>query len=375
MNGMQRGGRKVLVDARTGWGSGIGRFIVNAVPGVARAMPDTRFDVLVEEKDVARARHELGDTANLTLCPVTIAPFSLREQIALPGYAAGYDLTWFTNYWMPLRWKGAFVTTVHDLLHLDRELFPTSAAKRTLSLRTFAKVCRDARAVMFDSRFSERVFHNMIGRPDVSRTIHLGIDHRDWPDITSRPWNAKEQRVVVVAAAKAHKNFKMILAAWARAKVAPGWCLTIVTPNEQLRSSVDVAALATGNRTVDFRQGISNAELRDLYDSAAVVVTPSLYEGFGFPLLEGLQAGAMCISSTAESMVEIAEGAFVQFVNGHDLDGWVTALERVCSSIDDDDRRLHAPLSQHNATWAARYRWDVTSDRIARVLHDAFDPV
>lgn len=366
-------GPRLLVDARTGWGSGIGRFIANAVPGVARSMSDARFDVLVGNDDAARAREELGDLPNIALRPVSIRPFSLREQIELPRLAAGYDLTWFTNYWVPLRWKGPFVTTVHDLLHLDHDLFPASRAKRALSRRTFAKVRRDARAVMFDSRFSERTFDAQIGRPVSGQTIHLGIDHRDWPAITPRPWHQKERRIVVVAAAKAHKNFKVILDAWTQARVANDWRLTIVTPNEQLRSSIDVAALASGGRTIDLRQGISNAELRDLYDAAAIVMTPSLYEGFGFPLLEGLQAGALCISSTAESMVEMAEGAFVQFVNGRDVEGWIGAIQIACSMIDAGSFD-HAPLIQRNTDCVSRYRWDSTSHRIAAVLRNALDP-
>lgn len=364
---------RLMVDARVGWGSGIGRFIVNAVPGVARAMPDIDFDVVVDEPDAVRAAEELTGTPNLTMRPVAIRPFSAREQIALPKLAAEYDLAWFTNYWVPLAWNGPFVTTVHDLLHLDRDLFPASPVKRALSRRTFAKVRRDARAVMFDSRFSERVFHDRVGAPAVSHTIHLGIDHRDWPAITPRPWDEKERRIVVVAAAKAHKNFPMILRAWAQARIPAGWSLTIVTPNEQLRSSIDVAALTAGQRTVELRQGIDNAELRDLYDAAAVVMTPSLYEGFGFPLLEGLQAGAWCLSSTADSMVEMAEGTFVQFVNGRDLTGWITALEDSCAAID-AGRLDHAALTAHNIERVSRYSWDTCCERIAAVLRGALLP-
>jgi glycosyltransferase involved in cell wall biosynthesis len=361
---------KLLVDARVGWGSGIGRFIVNAVPGVARAMPDVRFDIMVEEQDANRAVAELGEAANVTVRPIKIRAFSSREQVLLPKMAAGYNLTWFTNYWVPLAWKGPFVTTVHDLLHLDHDLFPASPVKRALARQTFAKVCRNARAVMFDSRFSERAFHDQIGLPAASHTIHLGIDHRDWPAMTPRPWAEKERRIVVVAAAKTHKNFRMILNAWTKARIPPDWCLTIVTPNEQLRSSIDVAALAAGQRTIDLRQGISNTELRDLYDAAAVVVTPSLYEGFGFPLLEGLQAGAWCISSTADSMVEMAEGTFLQFVNGRDLEGWIAALEDSCAAID-RSRFDHAPLVASNIERVSRYQWAVTCDRIVAVLRDA----
>jgi len=361
---------RLLVDARVGWGSGIGRFVINAVPGVARAMTDVHFDVMVEEQNAVRAIQAFSEVPNITVCPVGIPPFSVREQIALPKLATGYDLTWFTNYWVPLAWKGPFVTTVHDLLHLDRELFPVSLIKHTLARKTFLKSKHDARAVMFVSRFSERMFHDQIGIPLASHAIHSGIDHNDWPAVIQRPWHAKEHRIVVVAAAKAHKNFQMILDAWARARISSDWQLTIVTPSEQLRSSIDVAALADGKRIIDLRQGISDAELRNLYDAAAVVITPSLYEGFGFPLLEGLQAGAWCISSTADALVEIAEGAFVQFVNGRDLEGWIAALEGSCALIEKGNFDC-APLTASNIKRVSQYRWEDTCNRITMVLRGA----
>lgn len=360
---------KLLVDARTGWGHGIGRVIANTVPRVARLRPSWQFDALVPPDYVATAEVAFADTPNLSVVPSAIEPFSPAEQVALPRLAPTYDLTWFTNYWVPLAWRGRFAVTVHDMLHLLPDLLPASWPKRALARQTFSKVRRDAVAVMFDSRFTERAFAQMIGKPrGRGITVPLGGDHLDYD--APRSVAERSRRLLVVAASKKHKNFALLFEAWRRARVPEGWTLTVITPGEMLRSSVDLAAMAGQESRIDIRRGVSNAELASLYADSAILLMPSLYEGFGLPLLEGMLAGALCISSTAGSMVEIAEGAFVQFVNGDDLVGWTGAIEEACAIVDSGAPDLQ-PLLQHNIVRARRFRWDRTAEQVAAIFDTA----
>ena len=359
---------KLLVDARTGWGHGIGRVVTNTVPRVARLRPSWQVDALVPTEHVATAEQAFSGAANIRVVACSVSAFSLDEQLHLSRYAQGYDLTWFTNYWVPLGWKGRFAVTVHDMLHLMPDLLPASWPKRMLARQTFAKVRRQARAVMFDSRFTADAFERMVGKPRVGVVVPLGGDHLDYG--VPRPVGARTRRLLVVAASKKHKNFALLFDAWRRAQVADHWILTVVSPSEMLRTSVDLNALTAQEGRIDVRRGISNAELAALYADTAVLLMPSLYEGFGLPLLEGMLAGALCISSSAGSMVEIAEGAFVQFVNGRDLPGWTHAIEAACTIMDRGDLDL-APLLDHNVEVARRFCWASTAEEVAAVLERA----
>lgn len=362
---------RVLVDARLGWGSGIGRYIENMVPRVARLSPEVRFDLLVTHQHADRAREVMGQSHNVAVIATAIQPFSVAEQYRLAPLARGYDLTWFTNYWTPWRWPGRFVATVYDLIHLRPDIFPASPLKRWVSRRAFARVGRKAKATFFISRFTRDEFERIVGRPRRGVVTHLGIDHVGW-EATDAPSPTKAKRLLVVAASKAHKNFSTVLDAWARAQVARHWTLTVITPNEKLRSFVDVHSLAERSRNVDVRQGVSDAELRTLYAEAMILLAPSLYEGFGFPLLEGLRAGAFGISSTAGSLVEIAEGADVALVNGLDVDGWVTAIERACARFDEPGFDP-APIVSRNMAHAGTFCWEYTARATADALRAALD--
>lgn len=359
---------KVLVDARLGWGSGIGRHIANTVPLVARMMPDVHFDAQVMPQDEARAIDAFSGIQNLAIKTVDISPFSIAEQIRLPQTAKGYNLTWFTNYWVPLAWSGPYIATVHDMLHLRTDLFPASVLKRTLSRLTFSKLARSASAVSFGSRFSQREFEILFGKAKHSRVHYYGIDHSGWPMFNPNNPPPKAKKLLVVGASKMHKNFDTLLSAWNRAEVGDGWTLTIISPDEKLRSSINLHALSERAGKTRVRMGVSNEELRNLYAEAAIMLTPSLYEGFGLPFIEAMQAGAFCITSTAESMVEISEGAFACFVNGRDVAGWTSAIENVCRMIDDATFDLSA-IQRRNMEHALQFTWqrvaEVTVDLIA----------
>lgn len=356
---------RVLVDGRIGWGAGIGRVIAETVPRVAALQPDIGFDLLVNHKDGERAQSAIGACVNATVKLTDVQPFSAREQLALPHLSREYDLTWFTNYWVPLRHARPFVVTVHDVLHLHDQLFPASRVKRTLSRATFAKVRRDADVVMFDSRFTAREFLWRVGKPRRSQVVHLGADHL--PEIEPAALPGKERRLLIVAASKYHKNFAMALQAWAAAQVGRDWRLTIVTPGDPMRSSIDLAQFAREAERVDIVQGVDDSELAALYQRSAILLMPSHYEGFGLPLLEGLRAGAWCISSTAAALVEIGEGAFIQFVDPADRQGWTAAMEWACGEWERRPELLF-PLIRHNLVQARHYTWSRTAEQVAGVL-------
>ena len=360
---------QLLVDARTGWGHGIGRVITNTVPRIAQARADWRIEVLVPPRHVAAAEMAFAAAPNLTVVPCPIAPFSLREQTMLQRHAREADLTWFTNYWVPLAWRTPFVATVHDMLHLLPQYLPASPLKRAMARQTFVKLRREARVVMFVSRFTQAEFTRMVGPPrHRSETVTLGGDHLDYGEF--RPMAARNRRLIVVAASKKHKNFSALFDAWRKARVPRHWTLTVISPQEMMLSSIDLASLAGKVERIEIMRNISNEDLAALYADSAILLMPSLYEGFGLPLLEGMLAGALCVSSSAGSLIEVAQGGFVQFVNGADIDGWTTAIERSCAMVDGGEPELD-PLLRHNITCADRFRWDETARQAVAVLEEA----
>ena len=359
--------RRVMVDARLGLGSGIGRYVQNIVPRVAARLSDVSFYLVVEPGEAARAADFVaGSLGNVIVQPNATRPFSLREQISFPALAGRVDATWFVNYWMPLRWRGRALTIVHDLLHLTPNLFAASRAKRALARATFAKVRRDAEEIIFISRFTEREFNDHVG-PAAGRTsvVHHGIDHNGAEQIA--PSGPKQCQMIVVAAAKQHKNFEAVMEAWRRSALPSPWKLIIVTPGDALRSSLGSDALASADASVEVHRGVSDAELWRLYQQSAVLLMPSRYEGFGLPLLEGMAQGCVPISSTADALVEVGTGGCVSYVPPLDVEGWVAAMRTIAERTASDPEWVER-AGARNVAHARNWRWDDAADRTAMVL-------
>lgn len=356
---------RILVDARLPWGSGIGRYVRNIVPLVAKHMSHKHFTLLVAPGDIERAEDAIANCANITVLATTIKPFSLGEQTGLAALADDHELTWFTNYWVPLRWRGRFVATVHDLIHLDPR-FPASVVKRFAASRTFAKVRRDAEHVIFVSRFSARVFTADIGMPRASSVVHHGIDHAGI-GIRGNTASERSRIALVVAAAKEHKNLPLMLEAWKQADLTD-WQLAIVTPNDDLRSSIDLVEQAGRIGNVQIHRGISDDALSALYANAGFALVPSRYEGFGLPLLEAMRAGTPVVSSTADALVEVASGALIPFVDPDDREGWVQAICDMASKCGPTNEWQQG-ISRHNRVIADSFTWSKAAILTAGILN------
>lgn len=357
---------RILIDARLGWGSGIGRYVVNAVPLVAALLPEIAFDIMVTRDDFEKAKQLLSQATNIRVVSVAIEPFSLSEQIRISGLAKNYDLTWFTNYWVPLNFRHPFIAVVHDMLHQEPDLFPASRPKRMLSKLTFQHIARRASAICFGSRFSQREFSRRFNSRAPGQITSYGIDHKGWQLFDPANPPEKKTRLLVVAAAKKHKNFEIAINAFLDANLPAHWALTVITPDDKLRSSINLSNLSRPSEQIEFLQGISNARLREIYGEAAILLMPSLYEGFGLPLAEGLQSGAICISSTAGSLVELGQGAHVTYVNGDDITGWIQAIRAECGRF--DAKQVPQSETKHNMQHAIQFSWKNVAEKTAEVI-------
>jgi glycosyltransferase involved in cell wall biosynthesis len=92
-------------------------------------------------------------------------------------------------------------------------------------------------------------------------------------------------------------------------------------------------------------------DLPALYSAARLFVLPSLYEGFGLPVLEAMACGTPVVCSNASCLPEVAGDAAL-LVEPHDVDGLAAALERVLS-----DEALRRVMIERGLAQVARFSW------------------
>lgn len=139
--------------------------------------------------------------------------------------------------------------------------------------------------------------------------------------------------LLFVGTIEPRKNLTTLVEAYSLLKsrntVRPIPNLAIVGKNgwlsEHLYKRIDELHL---EKDVYFLHGVEDHDLPLFYAGARAFVLPSIYEGFGIPILEAMSSGAPVISSDAGSLPEVVGDAGL-LVNPHDVDAWADALERV----------------------------------------------
>jgi glycosyltransferase involved in cell wall biosynthesis len=111
---------------------------------------------------------------------------------------------------------------------------------------------------------------------------------------------------------------------------------------------------------------IPDEDLPAVYTMADTFVFPSLYEGFGLPVLEAMACGAPVICSNTSSLPEVTgDGAVL--VPPHDVRGWIEALEQVLNN-----EAFRADLSQCGLRQAARFTWQSTARKTYEVYREVY---
>lgn len=151
-----------------------------------------------------------------------------------------------------------------------------------------------------------------------------------------------------------YKNFAALVRAFARSGLAERYDLRVFSPGAP-ELTAEERALVAGHGLegrVLLSAAPSDEQVRDLYAGAAALVCPSLYEGFGLPVLEAMACGTVVAASGCSSLPEVG-GDVALYFDPRDPDSIAAALVRV-ARLSPDERRALAARGRERArqfTW------------------------
>lgn len=308
---------KVLIDVRTLAGrlTGMGRYATKLLDEMldlsdhdlelhALCLPDDKVPEAIP-------RHVLRG--------IEARPMRPEQQVVVPWAILGSrcDLYHYPSYDPPLCPGRPLVTTCADVEPIRMpELFPP---KIVWYYKLLAARLRRAAKVIVISEHTGKDIVELLGiDPERVRPIHLGVGSHFRPisdgqclaGFRSR-YRLPDRFLLYVGNTMAHKNLPRLVAAMAIvANKFPSVPLLIAGGKDKYRPVVESAIEAARlEEKVKFLGPVPEEDLPALYSSASVFVYPSLYEGFGLPVLEAMACGTPVVTSNAASIPEIVGGA------------------------------------------------------------------
>jgi len=368
-----------LVPGETGGMEVAARELIPAL--LERAPSGMRFTAFINREAAAAGDGPWGE-----LLPAVTVPVNARnrvqwvrgEQMLLPRLAAraGVDLVHSLASTAPLWGRFRRVVTVHDLIYAR---FPEAhGGMREKGMKVLVPAAaRRSDRVIADSQSTRSDLIELLGvNPDRIDVVPLGVGNvrreEPLPETETRErFGLGARRVLLSLSAKRpHKNIATLIAALSRIPHARRPLLVIPgypTPHEDdLRRCAAQAGVADDVRLLGW---LSGSEVEGLWAITAAFVFPSLYEGFGLPVLEAMARGVPVACSNASSLPEVAgEGALL--FDPHDEQAIAVAIERLLSDRAEVERLRSAGLERvKEFTWERTARLTLAS--YARVLPPA----
>jgi glycosyltransferase involved in cell wall biosynthesis len=300
----------------------------------------------------------------------------LWSQTVMPWWASqdGLDLFWSPLHRLPLVMPPglARVVTIHDLVwrHAGQTMRPLNRwLDQTLMPHA---VWASDRVVAVSASTAADIEHEMPFAAGRVRAIPLGAAElgEPGPKESLAGLGLSGPYFLFVGTLEPRKNLGRLLEAWARLPPGLDGGAVLAVAGGSGWGGVDVQTmvlrlgLQDRVRVLGF---VSDQQLATLYAHALFLAMPSLYEGFGLPLLEAASRGVPVLTSDIASMPEVAGDAGF-LVSPLDVDSIARGLAQMLG-----EPKFRAELAGHALASAQRFSWDRSARRTMEVFEEAIE--
>jgi len=355
---------KIAFDLRRITNPGIGRYMQCLVEAVLARDSGHEF-LLILPPDAQEMMSVNGHRA--TKLPCELKYYSVREQVELPRIlrANKIDLLHSPHFLLPVRRSCACVVTIHDVIYLACKEDLPSRAGRLYYHGMMATSVRLADRIITVSEFSKAdIVRRLRVDPRKIDVIHSGIspalqrvtDSSRLEKVRQKFFIDKEF-ILYAGIYKPRKNHAGLLRAF-RHLMANGLCAKLVIAGPMNEGEAELKKLARDleiSKSVIFTGRVDDTDLCALYSTARVYACPSLYEGFGFTVLEAMACGTPVVCSRETSLPEVAGDAAV-YADSRDPQEFAQALSRAFN-----DEELRTELVEKGYKNCSRFSWNLAA--------------
>lgn len=363
---------KIAFDLRRIGNPGIGRYMKCLVESIAAQAPEHEYLLILPPDS-----EHLVDAPNAQKLCTGLKYYSFQEQFVLPRILSRHkvDLLHGTHFLLPLVRPCPAVATIHDVIYIAcPEDLPSLPGR--LYYRAMMKACsRMATRIITDSEHSkDEITRHLHADPAKIEVVYPAVDpffqslaDSEQIDSVRSRFGIDPDYILCVGIYKLRKNHARLLQAFQLLRERGVQSqLVIAGPMGEGKPVLQRLAAELGiAEHVIFTGFVNDADLRALYSAARVYVCPSLYEGFGFTVLEAMACGAPVVCSSTTSLPEVAGKAALYF-DPYNPEEMATQLR--CAFSDD---AVRASLIADGRKNLLRFSWEETARQTLAVYQQA----
>ena len=363
---------KIAVDTRplAAPKTGIGRYLAELLPRMLRHAthewflygPQPSWETQVPSAEMHPSA--LDRLPNVVVRTPDL-PQELHAQVLFPRWAAldRADVFWSPRHRVPIRMPTPTVVTVHDLVwkHAPETMRPLGyVLERATMPRSIARASRVITVSRATKCSIKRYFPEAANKTAVVHEGSFATALEIPPVRTSRPFG------LFVATVEPRKNLQRLLTAFAGIKDEVDHDLHLVGGQgwRMPKPSALIRASGLESRVHEFGP-IEDEELLRQYASCDFVALPSLYEGFGLPIIEAISLGKPVLTGNISAMPETAGDAGL-LVDPTSTDDIARGLKRMMT-----DTALRSRLAAAARQRAGAFSWDLAAAETIRVIESA----
>ena len=291
---------------------------------------------------------------------------------------AGQLDVFHTSDWLEPPAKCPKVTTIHDLaiFKYPETFTPRGGHDIVVNLkRKLEWVKKESRLIIAVSESTKRDVIEILGIPEERiRVVHEACNpeftekSKEDTERIKKKYRIKGDYILAVGTLEPRKNLKRVIEAFEKLQKTQklklvvagkfGWGEGI----EKLKIK-NKQSLSLRDEKLKILGLVSQEDLPSLYSGAQVFVYPSLYEGFGLPILEAMASGCPVVTSNVSSMPEVAGEAAV-LVNPEDVENIARGIEEAIKKRDD--------LIKKGYEQVKKFSWEKTARETLKVYEEAY---
>lgn len=311
---------RIAIDCRMLGMSGVGVYLKTILDYALCNYSDINF-LLIGTSNLK----PYSDLDNVTIQIVEVPPFSAHEFISFPVKEINECNVYFNpNYNVPLGVKIPICCTIHDLLFWDvKEV--SSLFGRWIRIFAVKRAYRLSKVIFTVSKFSLSRISKHLGNKQIVVTYNA-LRSVIKPVKTSV---SNKKYMVFVGNVKPHKGLSTLLQAYIDFSLHDDYDLVIVGNYQNFKTAYPEILAYEKENGISFTGKVSDEMLLNLIGNAAMLVQPSVYEGFGIPPMEALYLGVPVVLSDIPVFKEIYSDFPVIYFQCQNPESLASAIRQV----------------------------------------------